>query len=266
MMTRALVFAVAIGAGSGCAAPAAGDRDGADSASRDRVVVERLPPGGIGPQAAAGPDGTVHVVYFAGDAMAGDVFYLRRQAEGAYTTPVRVNSQPGSAIVAGTIRGPQLAVGPGGAVHVVWNGSNRARPRPRAFMPVLYARSNEAGDRFGEQRNLAVTANGADGGSTVAAAPDGRVYVAWHTGDEGVSDARRGVYLVRSTDEGRTFGDEARVSPGALGACACCSMRAFVDRQGAVHLLYRAAADDINRDTVLLTSTDRGATFAAVRL
>jgi hypothetical protein len=39
-----------------------------------------------------------------------------------------VNSQPESAIAAGTIRGAQLAIGKAGRVHVAWNGSQNAEP------------------------------------------------------------------------------------------------------------------------------------------
>jgi hypothetical protein len=43
-------------------------------------------------------------------------------------------------------------------------------------------------------------------------------------------------------------------------------MRAFADRQGRVHLLYRAATESVNRDMYLLTSDNRGQSFSGMRL
>ena len=39
-----------------------------------------------------------------------------------FSKPVRVNSQPKSAVAVGTIRGAQIAIGQNGRVHVAWNG------------------------------------------------------------------------------------------------------------------------------------------------
>jgi len=112
--------------------------------------------------------------------MAGDIFYVRREAgEATFTEPVRVNSHPGSAIAMGTIRGAQLAIGQNGRVHVAWNGSNKA-PKGPGGNPMLYARLNDAGIAFEPQRNLITWAGGLDGGGTLAADAKGRVYVFWH--------------------------------------------------------------------------------------
>jgi hypothetical protein len=47
---------------------------------------------------------------------------------------LRVNSQQGSAIAAGAIRGAHLAVGRNGRVHVAWNGSSTG-PTARSAQP-----------------------------------------------------------------------------------------------------------------------------------
>src|SRR5437016_3895071 len=89
-----------------------------------RVEVVATPDGGIQPQAVVGAKGALHLIYFKGDPAAGDLFYVRRDpGSSGFSAPVRVNSQPGSAIAIGTIRGGQLALGRSGRVHVVWNGS-----------------------------------------------------------------------------------------------------------------------------------------------
>lgn len=232
----------------------------------ERIQLERVPNEGIQPQAVTDAEGVVHVVYFKGDAAAGDIYYVRRARDGTYSTPLRVNSQTGSAIAIGSVRGAQLALGRADRIHVVWNGSDPAQPRPGEGMPLLYTRLNDAGDAFDPQRNLATWVPGPDGGATVAADAGGRVFVAWHANPDRSSDAHRAVYLTRSDDDGGRFSREERVSPEALGACTCCSMRALVDRSGALLLLFRAAAADVDRDMTLLRSGDGGRTFSVARV
>jgi len=43
-------------------------------------------------------------------------------------------------------------------------------------------------------------------------------------------------------------------------------MRAFADRQGRVHLFYRAATERVDRDMYLLSSENRGQTFSGTLL
>src|SRR5215510_6431047 len=72
------------------------------------VVLVRVPGNGIQPEAVVDSRGTMHVLYFAGEPQAGDLFYVRSKDYGqTFSVPVRVNSQPGSAIAIGTIRGGQ---------------------------------------------------------------------------------------------------------------------------------------------------------------
>ncbi len=203
------------------------------------------------------------MIYFTGDAAAGNIEYAER-APGAksFSEPIRVNSQPGSALAVGTVRAPQMALGTDGRVYVVWFGASQAQPRgPDGSTPLLFSRLNTAGTAFEPQRNLVHYAKGLDGGLSVAADREGDVYVVWHATGKKPGEAHRRVYLAQSTDAGRTFAREVAVSPAALGACGCCGMRAFVDRLGALFILYRAAAEGIHRDMMLLVSTDRGRTF-----
>src|SRR5207249_1981249 len=189
---------------------------------------------GIQPQAMADAKGGVHLLYFKGDAAAGDLYYARREpGKTDFSAAIRVNSQPGSAIAVGTIRGGQIAVGKNGRAHVAWNGSGKAEPRGVAkySAPMLYARLNDAGTAFEEQRNLMQSTETLDGGGCVAADQTGNVYVAWHavkTGSSGGEDNRR-VWLARSTDEGKTFAPEVAAFAKSTGACGCCGMKGFAD-------------------------------------
>src|SRR5262245_60753889 len=126
------------------------------------VTLARIPHGGIQPDVVADSQGVTHLLYFAGEPAAGNVFYVRSKTDAsAFSEPIRVNSQDGSAIATGTIRGGRLAIGRGGRAHVGWNGSNAALPRGlvnpamgQPSAPFLYSRSNAAGTAFEPQRNL----------------------------------------------------------------------------------------------------------------
>src|SRR6476620_9822279 len=89
------------------------------------VNVVRLPPGGVQPQIAVDSTGVRHVLYFQGDPAHGDLFYSRLDSADRLTPPIRVNSEPGSAIATGTMRGGHLAIGRDGRVHVAWHGSSQ---------------------------------------------------------------------------------------------------------------------------------------------
>ncbi len=257
LRTLALLFICSLTAG-----PAAADAS--------RVALQRAPDGGIQPQAVVDAQGTLHLIYYKGDAGGGDVFHVRRPLTGAgFSQPIRVNTRPGSAIAAGAIRGAQLAPGKSGRVHVVWNGGKGAMKvniTGKDVTPLLYTRLNDAGTAFEPERNIITHAAGLDGGSSVAADGQGNVYVAWHgaAADNKSGEAGRAVFVARSTDEGKTFQRETSVAPTPTGACGCCGMRAFADTQGAVYILYRAASATsagMNRDEILLVSPRPGAAF-----
>jgi hypothetical protein len=236
-------------------------------AGTDSVQVMRTPHGGIQPQAARDDKGTLHLIYFKGDAAAGDLFYVyRRTDQKDFSTPLRVNSQPGSAIAVGSIRGGQIAVGKNGRVHVAWNGSGKALPRGsgKYTAPMLYSRLNDAGTAFEEQRNLMHQTDALDGGGTVAADAHGSVYVAWHAGELGGSSGEdsRSVWLAVSSDDGKTFAKERPMNVQRTGACACCGMKGFVDSRRNSYLIYRTARDGNQRHMYLLTSADQAKTFS----
>ena len=235
--------------------------------SNAAVQLERVPDGGIQPQVAVGSDGTVHLVHYKGEAAAGDLYYSRRAPDDAqFSEPVRVNSTPGSAIAAGTIRGAQIALGRDGRLHVVWNGSNRSEPRgPQKETPLLYTRLNDDGARFEPERNVITSAYGLDGGATLGADAQGHVYVAWHAGSGRGEESRR-VWMIRSSDDGATFDVERAIDVPRVGACGCCGMKGTVAPDGAVMFLYRSAKPVTQRDMYLLTSLDQGESFKSRKL
>jgi len=232
------------------------------------VAVVRLPDAGIQPRLVN--DGRVaHIVYFKGDAAAGDLYYTSTiEGGGPFTPSIRINQQSRSAIATGSVRGANLALGRNGRVHVAWMGSDRAQPRAAGnATPMMYTRLDDAGTAFEPERNVLQHATGLDGGGTVAADSSGRVFVVWHAGGPtSQSEADRRVWLATSRDDGKTFARERAISPVETGACGCCGIHALADRGGGVSVLYRAATAMVHRDTYLLSSTDRGETFAASKL
>ena len=229
------------------------------------VTVKRVPDGGIQPQVAVDGAGAVHLVYYKGDPGHGDLYYIRsRDGSTNFSVPLRVNSIAGSAIATGNIRGASLAIGRNGRVHVAWNGSHALTPGPvYGKEPMLYARLNDAGTAFETQRDLIQVARGLDGGGAVAADGAGNVFVLWHApapGTEG--EGNRRVWIALSTDDGATFTRERPAWDRPTGACGCCKLDAFVDRNGILYVLYRSATETVHRDIYLLISRDHGQSFA----
>jgi hypothetical protein len=193
-----------------------------------KVKLERVPHGGIQPQVAVDAKGTIHLIYFKGTPAAGDVFYVRSaKAAGKFSKPIRVNSQRGSAIATGNIRGAHLALGRKGRVHVAWNGSGKAEPKaPGKANPMLYARLNDSGTAFEPQRNLMGFAGVLDGGGSVAADGAGNVYVTWHSPPRDArGEGTRRVWVAHSSDDGKTFAaakrrSRKRPAPAAAAGCA----------------------------------------------
>ncbi len=237
----------------------------------EAVSVRRVPYGGIQPQIAVEPNGSIHMIYFSGDPKSGDLFYVRSTAAGeAFSRPLRVNSQAGSVIAVGTIRGGQIAVGGNGRVHVAWNGSSTARPlgpiNPEAGMPgspMLYTRLNDQGTAFEPQRNLMLHTFGLDGGGTVAADTAGNVFVAWHGKASGAAEGEAGrqVWIAESHNSGKTFAAEVPAWNEATGACGCCGMAMFATSYGTLLSLYRSATENVHRDIYLVASRDHGKSF-----
>jgi hypothetical protein len=216
----------------------------------------------------------VHLVYFKGESGGGDLYYVRRgPGEERWSAPIRVNSQAGSAIAAGTIRGGQIAVGKTGSVHVAWNGSGKAQPKgpknpaqpadsPYNGIPMLYSRLNDAGTAFEPQRNLMRHTFALDGGGSIGADGSGNVFVAWHAADSSSEgEGGRRLFVARSRDDGKSFAPETAVYAEPTGACACCGTRTFADSKGTVYVLYRSAKEKVNRDMYLLVSRDQGTSY-----
>jgi hypothetical protein len=231
------------------------------------VRLESVPEQGLQPQVKVDGHGRAHLVFLrpAGDAAHADVRYSKREpGESAWSEPMTVNTVPGAAIAVGTIRGPQLALGAADQVHICWNGSDRARPKPaQGGVPLLYTRLNDARTAFEPERDLLGRTRYLDGGAAVAADLAGHVWLFWHAAEPGGAggETNRAVYLAASHDHGHDFAVERRVSPPNSGACACCGLQAGADEAGRLVVWYRAATTSDQRPGTLLFSLDHGQNF-----
>lgn len=235
------------------------------AAEAGRVSFWRLPNGGIQPQTAVDSKGNAHIIYFknGGAEGVGNLYYVRMTANSSSASePIRINNKENSAGSMGTVRTAQLAIGKDDRVHVVWNGLGPKGSNGYPTTYQAYTRLNDAGTAFEPQRDVMTWAKGLDGGGSVAADKTGNVYVTWHALANAKDEAGRAVFITHSSDNGATFTRETQANPEPTGACACCGMRAYVDSKGILYILYRAAGNKVNRDTMLLVSRDQGKTFS----
>jgi hypothetical protein len=61
-----------------------------------------------------------------------------------------------------------------------------------------------------------------------------------------------------------TFSRERVISPPGTGVCGCCGLKAYSDQSGKTYVLYRAAGQGMNRDEILLGSTDGAEDFQTI--
>jgi len=224
------------------------------------VVVVQLPEGALVPDVMMDDAGMLHMVYGMGD----DAWYVRSADNGrTFSTPVKVNSEGKVTLKMGE-RGPKLALGKGGSIHVVW--ADQWSPGVKVY--PRYSRSLDGGKTFEPPRAMA-SLFGIDG-LTMAVDSEGNVIVFFHHVIPGqqldVPFAHR-LYMVRSTDNGATFGPEQRIKIKDMDdlACSMCMMRARITDDGNVNLALRVANDNI-RDFFLMRCPKRENSFVPLRV
>ncbi|MFT5108202.1 MAG: hypothetical protein ACI8XO_004864, partial [Verrucomicrobiales bacterium] len=202
-------------------------------ADQDAPRIAALPAGGSVPDAEVDENGVIHVAYLAG----GDILYIRSTDEGeTFTKPIRVNTEAGFAS-GGRFRGPDLAIGKNGKVHVIWYNAGYQQKRPHDEWGVMYSRLEKKAMRFEKSRNLNMRPSD---NFSLAADSTGRVAVIWMAGE---------VYATLSDDDGTNF-----AVPSDLGVdpCECCGSRATYTGDGRLAVLYRDKTDNL-RDTNVAT-------------
>ena len=235
-----------------------------------RVELVAVPNAGIQPQAVMDAGAVLHLIYFKGEPGSGDLYYVRRPAGATtFTAPIRVNSDHGSAIATGTVRGGQMALGRNGWVHVAWNAAKPIEHPPSRtrvggtsndvkHTPMWYARLPPGAVAFEPQRAIGEHTRHLDGGGSIAADARGRVYVVWHAAGLKDGEIDRRLYVARSADDGRLFGSEEAFAPDG-GLCGCCQLETLAEPDGRLQILYRGAGAGVHRDAIWITVGPKGA-------
>jgi hypothetical protein len=83
----------------------------------DTVRVVQTPRDGEVPDAEVDASGAIHIAFVKGE----DAYYAKSDDGGkSFSKPLRINSVPGTVHPANMFRGPDLALGQNGRVHVIW--------------------------------------------------------------------------------------------------------------------------------------------------
>ena len=189
-----------------------------------------------------------------------------------WSTPVRVSDQKGDATDGdGTVEGAVPAVGPGGVVHLSWAGNYR----------IMFDQSFDGGETFG--KDIYVTdqpggwefnipgltrANGfAQTLCDTSHSPyRGNIYILW-------SDQRNGkdntdIFLVKSTDQGRTWGEPVKVNCDTGRAHQFFPWGAIDPATGYLYVVFydRRNHQNDSTDVYVAKSTDGGDTFVDFRV
>ncbi|NCO34991.1 MAG: exo-alpha-sialidase [Armatimonadetes bacterium] len=218
----------------------------------------RVPNSGLVPEAVCDAKGILHLAYGIGN----EAYYVQSNDAGkTFSAPVLLNRRSGTVTVGGE-RGPKLAVGKDGVIHVVWLGHYQRGGG------VWYTRSTDSGRTFEPERNLLDTTTGTDG-ATVVADQDGNVFVLWLDGrlpPDPQSPVASPIYMTRSTDNGVTFSENEAVRHDHPGrACACCGLEARVGTDDNLYIAFRSGYHDI-RDIYLIKGSKSKNDFTSSRV
>jgi hypothetical protein len=192
----------------------------------------------------------------------GNSYYVQSRDYGkTFTTPVQLN-QPGDTWGGARMeRGPKLALGKNGAIHVVSLGNYKKGGG------IWYTRSTDGGKTFERSRNLLDVKTGSDN-ATVAVDPEGNVFVLWTDGRLGPdpeNPTASPIFMARSADNGNTFTKSEALRHDYPGrACGCCRLEACVARDY-LYVAFRGGYHSI-RDPYLLKGRKTANDFHAVRV
>lgn len=152
---------------------------------------------------------------------------------------------------------PKIAFGGDGTLHVLYVVSRQVPGRRFPASALRMQHSRDGGATW--EGPVTVTDDATFGSHNFHAlhiANDGTIYVSWLDGRQGSS----AVYLTRSTDGGRTFEANRRVSTGE--ACPCCRTALASGADGTLWVAWRSVLPGNVRDIVVARSTDGGRTWS----
>jgi hypothetical protein len=227
------------------------------------VKTIRVPRGGEVPEVVLDAKGVLHMTY--GRGAPGNGYYVQSTDMGkTFSRPLQLNQRKDT-VTTGMERGPKLAVGKDGVLHVVWLGYYKKGGG------VWYTRSTDGGKTFEAERNLTEIRPAWDN-ATVAADQDGNVFVFWNgqwpglPNEDPKSPVASPIIMARSTDNGKTFAASELVKHDYPGrACGCCRLEARVGPEDTVYVGFRGGFQSI-RDPYLLKGKKTENSFTVTRI
>jgi hypothetical protein len=189
-------------------------------------------------------------IIFSGGSHGGEMLFARSGDGGrTFSAPLNLsNSIPGDG--KGRINKEvwhngsyDLAVGPGDTLYAAWTEYDG---------PLWFSRSTDGGRSFTRPVRVAGSHTAPARAPSLAAGPDGAVYLAWTYGDDSGAD----IHLAVSPDGGTSFGAPSRVAPGKSYSDA---PKLALDAAGVLHLAYaESASGPFSRYQVLYTRSSNG--------
>ena len=199
--------------------------------------------------------------------------WIARSGDGgaSFQAPARVNHESG-VIWGFQVSKPRVSIDNHGAVHIFYPANAVSTQTRLDVIASHYTHSTDRGTTFSAPvtLNSHVRRDGrgllgeelgaAHAFGTMAVAPDGTVHTFWlDTRYMDGPSMGATLFTAISTDGGDSFANEIEFANGVV--CPCCQLVADFVGDEAVLVSYRHVFDDGSRDSVVLRSTDRGATW-----
>lgn len=232
---------------------------------------------GDSPTLAVAPDGALHVGWTGRVGSAGmhaNSLHLSTSRDGgrSFESPVKVNDdqKPG-------VHGMHsLAVSKDGRVHVAWLDERNVAPPPaegtaggkqghkESNREVFHASSADGGRTFSPNRRVASEVCPCCK-TSLAAAPDGRVYVSWR---QVLPGDFRHIAVASTADGGQSFTEPVLVSDDRwmIAGCPVSGAAFAVGAEGALRVLWYTAGEAGAPGLYWSESGDGGRTFAPRRV
>jgi hypothetical protein len=208
--------------------------------SNAAVDVISTPDSGQVPDAEVDSRGAIHLAYVKGD----NAFYARSSDNGkTFSTPVVINSETNSAHPANMFRGPDVAIGANGRVHVIWYSNGYQRKLPQDQWGVFYGHLDAGQKQFSKSINLN---HKPSDNYSLATDTEGNVAVVWMAGK---------LFVTSSHDNGDSFPLTETITNA--NPCECCASRAMFSDHN-LYIDYRDKTDNIRDMQLLVRGTNQG--------
>lgn len=199
--------------------------------------------------------------------------WIARSGDGgaSFGAPARVNQESG-VIWGFQVSKPRVSIDNKGAVHIFYPANAVSTQTRLDVVASHYTHSTDKGATFSAPVTLNSHVNrdgrgllgeglgAAHAFGTMAVAPDGAVHTFWlDTRYMDGPSMGATLFTAVSTDGGDSFANEIEFANGVV--CPCCQLVADFVGDEAVLVSYRHVFDDGSRDSVVLRSTDGGATW-----